>query len=75
VRSRRDLVRKIFITHYESRFRDNEAHARTANPRGGPDPASATIVPASTVGRRRLPGFSEAIRLRALRTISLQSLI
>jgi DNA-binding CsgD family transcriptional regulator len=37
VRSRRDLVGKIFFAHYEPRFRDNE-HRSTANKpiRGGP---------------------------------------
>ena len=37
VRSRRDLVRTIFFSHYEPRFRDNEQRVRTGAPmRGGP---------------------------------------
>ncbi len=41
VRSRRDLVGKVFFTHYEPRFRDNERRAINGDPvRGGPFPAS-----------------------------------
>ena len=37
VRSRRDLVGKVFYTHYEPRFRDNEQRASNDQPmRGGP---------------------------------------
>lgn len=37
VRSRRDLVGKLFFAHYEPRFRDNEQRAAARNPlRGGP---------------------------------------
>jgi DNA-binding CsgD family transcriptional regulator len=37
VQSRRDLVGKIFFTHYEPRVRDNEERAATGRPlRGGP---------------------------------------
>lgn len=37
VRSRRDLIGKVFFAHYEPRFRDNEARARNDQPlRGEP---------------------------------------
>jgi DNA-binding CsgD family transcriptional regulator len=37
VRSRRDLVGKVFFSHYEPRFRDNERRAVESKPvRGGP---------------------------------------
>ena len=39
VRSRRDLVGKVFFAHFEPRFRDNEGRAAAARPlRGGPMP-------------------------------------
>ena len=41
VRSRRDLVGKIFFTHYEPRFRDNERRVMNGDPvRGGPFPTA-----------------------------------
>jgi hypothetical protein len=37
VRSRRDLVSRIFFTHYEPRLRDNGQRAQAGQPlRGGP---------------------------------------
>ena len=43
VRSRRDLVTKIFFAHYEPRLRDNEQRTATDRPlRGGPTAAIAS---------------------------------
>jgi Bacterial regulatory proteins, luxR family len=42
VRSRRDLVGGVFLSHYEPRVRDNEQRAVSAKPlRGGPVDALA----------------------------------
>jgi len=42
VRSRRDLVGKVFLAHYEPRVRDNERRVTDGKPvRGGPFPSDA----------------------------------
>ena len=44
VHSRRDLVGKVFFTHYEPRFRDNERRALDGDPmRGGPFPEQTPL--------------------------------
>ncbi len=45
VRSRRDLVGKVFFAHYEPRFRDNERRVANSRPiRGGPAAPERTIL-------------------------------
>lgn len=52
VRSRRDLVGKIFFAHYEPRVRDNEQRAVGDQPlRGGPMAADPSRVPAGPTQR------------------------
>ena len=55
VRSRRELVTKIFLRHYEPRLRDNERRTEHRLPtRGGPFPATVEI----DVGVMSLRGFA-----------------
>ncbi len=50
VRSRRDLVGRVFFAHYEPRVRDNERRVAVSSPhRGGPFP-SAAATPTETAG-------------------------
>ena len=55
VRSRRDLVGKVFLIHYEPRLRDNERRRANAQPlRGGPFDGAWPTAP--EVSRRREGG-------------------
>jgi hypothetical protein len=63
VRRRRDLVGKVFFSHYEPRVRDNERRVDEAAPvRGGP------VAAANQGGNGAAPGEAVAMRARSLAT-------